>query len=122
VEVRPSSPGIFAVTHADGTPVDVWRPAEPGEVVSAFTTGLGYTRESQTNGEPPAGTPEMEDAVTALIGGAQAHVLWAGLSPGFVGLQQVNLEIPTDAASGSAVELRLMVNGEVGGAYALAIR
>jgi uncharacterized protein (TIGR03437 family) len=91
-------------------------------VVSAFTTGLGYTRESQTNGEPPAGTPEMEDAVTALIGGAQAHVLWAGLSPGFVGLQQVNLEIPTDAASGSAVELRLMVNGEVGGAYALAIR
>jgi uncharacterized protein (TIGR03437 family) len=64
----------------------------------------------------------MEDAVTALIGSAQARVLWAGLCPGFVGLQQVNLGIPSDAPSGTAVELRLMVNGEVGAAYALPIR
>jgi uncharacterized protein (TIGR03437 family) len=48
--------------------------------------------------------------VTVSIGGISAKVLYAGGAPGATaGLMQVNVEIPSSAATGSAVPVLLKV-------------
>ena len=41
--------------------------------------------------------------VSVTIGGQSAPFLFAGLSPGYVGLYQVNVQLPTGVPSGNAV-------------------
>jgi uncharacterized protein (TIGR03437 family) len=47
---------------------------------------------------------------------------FAGLAPGFVGLYQVNLQLPAVAASGPAVALQLSVAGQVSNTVTIAIQ
>jgi uncharacterized protein (TIGR03437 family) len=42
---------------------------------------------------------------TAIIGGVSATVTFSGLAPGFVGLWRLNLLIPSNAPTGTAVPL-----------------
>ena len=105
VEIRPSVPGVFAVTHLDGRLVDGANPAGAGEVLVAYATGLGMAAE-----------------VGARVGGIAARVLWFGLTPGFPGLEQVNLQLPDGLASNVASDLELVAYGENGQPYALAVR
>lgn len=48
---------------------------------------------------------------TVTLGGVDAPVIFSGLSPGFVGVYQVNVEIPPGAPTGDAVDLRLSIDG-----------
>ena len=50
-------------------------------------------------------------AVTALIGGLEATVLYADLAPGFVGLDQCNILLPSGLAGRGEVSLELTVDG-----------
>jgi uncharacterized protein (TIGR03437 family) len=45
------------------------------------------------------------------INGIVAPVLFCGVAPGFIGLNQVNFKIPTNAPAGSAETLSVNVNG-----------
>ena len=60
--------------------------------------------------------------VTATVGGKAATVQFAGLTPGFVGLYQVNVQIPTGVTPGFAVPLVLMQNGVPSNTVTLAVR
>ena len=122
VEIRPSSPGIFAITHADGTLVDTARPARPGEAVIVHATGLGAPVVPQTDGGLPSGAVILRNEVGAFVDGVPVAVAWAGLSPSFVGLQQVDIEIPNAVPSSDTVELRLMMFGEMGPPFPIAVR
>lgn len=77
---------IDAITGALNTP-DAAAPI--GGFVSLFVTGLGNA------------TP------TVTLGGVQQTVLFAGPAPGFLGLQQINIEIQPGTPTGDAVELRI---------------
>ncbi len=46
-----------------------------------------------------------------FVGGAPARVLFAGLSPTFVGVYQINLEIPAGASVGEEVPVRIEIGG-----------
>jgi uncharacterized protein (TIGR03437 family) len=59
---------------------------------------------------------------TATIGGQPAVVLFSGLAPGFVGLYQVNVTVPANAPSGSAVPLVLTINGVASNTVTIAIQ
>ena len=48
---------------------------------------------------------------TVTIGGLPAGVSFSGLAPGSVGLYQVDVQIPGDAAPGDAVPVELTIGG-----------
>jgi uncharacterized protein (TIGR03437 family) len=122
----PFSPGIFAsggraiaANSADGTlawptgsvPGLVTHPAKQGDVIVIYATGLGSVAKPPADGEnsldklrPTLVTP------TVLVGGVSAQVLFSGLSPQFVGVNQVNVKVPS-VAPGDAVTLQLQENG-----------
>ena len=48
---------------------------------------------------------------SVLIGGVSATVAFAGLSPQFVGVNQVNVVVPANAPKGDKVSLQISVGG-----------
>jgi uncharacterized protein (TIGR03437 family) len=52
--------------------------------------------------------------VTATLGGVNTPVTFAGLTPGFVALYQVNVHVPSGVPTGDAVPLVLTVTNPDG--------
>jgi uncharacterized protein (TIGR03437 family) len=48
---------------------------------------------------------------TVLVGNVPAQVLFAGMSPQFVGLNQINIVLAPGTPTGNAVPLQLQVGG-----------
>ena len=99
--------------------------AAAGETVQIFCTGLGATQPAVKSGDPaPTAEPLARVSIipAATIGGQTARVTFAGLAPGFVGLYQVNVEIPPGLAIGDAVPLILSQGGVPSNTVTLAIR
>jgi len=95
-----TSPGVFAVTHADGTLVTASNPTKVGETLVAYACGLGTPNPAVAAGAiSPAGTLAIPVAVFVddLNGNyTQATVPYQGLAPGEpAGLYQVNFVVPT---------------------------
>ena len=112
VPIAPQSPAIFlldaagdaAALHLDGTVVSTTSPASAGEALEIFATGLGPVSNTPADGTaPPSGTLAVDQLITAVtIGGVNAQVLFAGLAPGFVGLYQLNVVVPSGLPAGPA--------------------
>ena len=84
-------------------------PSPAGTVVALYGTGFGVL------GQPASdGLRRTVDPVTAYLGDRAVTVDYAGEAPGFTyGLQQINIDIPSDAPTGAQVPLRLSVAGVV---------
>ena len=101
---------FIAATNAGNQPLTAERPAQPGDVVVLYATGLGRTTPSLMAGQ-------LASQATSIVRLADfriqidgrlveaENVLYAGLSPGFAGLYQVNVRIPPDTAA--APEIRM---------------
>jgi uncharacterized protein (TIGR03437 family) len=113
VELSDYAPGIFeydaaggqrlgVVTHADGRIVTPSSPARPGETVVVYATGVGPVDQPQVSGEAASARPLASTRITptVTVGGQSAAVIFSGLTPGFVGLGQLNITIPAAARSG----------------------
>lgn len=124
VNVADTAPGIFIVNTvtAQGAvlhgltyqPVTAANPAKPGEVISIYCAGLGAVTPPVLSGTatPNSGTTSNVNArVTATVGSLNATVEFAGLAPGFVGLYQVNIDVPAAVTPGSAVSVVIAANG-----------
>ena len=102
-------PGIFiyngyaVAAHADGSLVTPGDPANPGETIVLYTTGLGPVTVDVPDGFPGPLHPlaYTQDPFQALVAGEQCGVFFSGLAPGFVGLYQLNITLPLDLPSGS---------------------
>lgn len=117
----PSSPGVFSVItpesfysgiviHADGSLVTGADPALRGETVVIFATGLGQTEPSVESGRayPAEPVPSLTDpSIAVYFGGQPGTVRYAGGTPGFAGLQQVNVTIPSNAPIGLNVPVAI---------------
>jgi uncharacterized protein (TIGR03437 family) len=125
VAVGPFSPGVFSsnglaiVENTDGTlawptgavPGLTTHPAKVGDVVIAYATGLGAVA------SPPADGANSSDKLRTnlvtpqiLIGGVSAEVQFSGLSPQFVGVNQLNVVVP-NVAPGSNVPFQIVLGG-----------
>lgn len=106
-----AAPGIFLVDsangaflHADFGLVTAARPAARSEVLLAFLTGLGSVNPPVATGFPaPSQEPLARTTAntTVTVGNQSATVLFSGLAPGFIGLYQVNFQVPSTAPAGS---------------------
>jgi uncharacterized protein (TIGR03437 family) len=75
-----------------------------------YVTGLGaLTPALATGTAAPQDTLSMVAGVTATIGGVPATVQYAGVAPGFAGLYQVNVQVPTVRTGVN--DLRIFVHG-----------
>jgi uncharacterized protein (TIGR03437 family) len=111
--VSPQAPGVFVygskyaaaiVLNGDGTydflgPAGLLGstvttdPAQPGEILELYATGLGATNPAMPAGTLFSGAAPLVDSATVTIGGVSAQVGWAGLvSPG---LYQLNVTVPS---------------------------
>lgn len=124
VVVAPAQPAVFAqdqsgtgagailtVSVAKGT-VTLNTPSAPahaGDILEVYCTGLGIVSPSVPAGSAAPASPlsYTTNTVTATLGGQAAQVQFAGLAPGFVGLYQVNVIVPSGLTPGSAVPLVL---------------
>src|SRR5262249_10487569 len=98
-------PEIVAIAHSsDFGAVAPSKPAAPGEILSAFVTGLGPTRPEVAPGKPFPSSPlaTVNSPVDVTVNGGPADVLSAVGFPGAVDGFQVNFRIPPDAARGAA--------------------
>jgi uncharacterized protein (TIGR03437 family) len=74
--------------------------AARGSYAVLYCTGLGRMKSAVATGSGAAAANEAVAPVTASLAGVNALVLYAGATPGFAGLYQVNLQIPELAPSG----------------------
>jgi uncharacterized protein (TIGR03437 family) len=128
LQVGPFSPGIFAIgniavaINPDGSiaapagaiPGITTHPAkigDPGGLV-ILCTGLGAVDSPPANGA--ASLDKLRTATTTptvMIGNKAAQVVFAGLSPQFVGVNQINVAIPSGTPTGDAVSLQISLGG-----------
>jgi uncharacterized protein (TIGR03437 family) len=113
VPLNTYSPGIFefsdnghlsaAATDANGVVFTQANPAKRGQTIVLYVDGLGPVDHQPPSGEPTPYPPPLANTSvlpTVKIGSTAAHVDFSGLSPGWVGLYQVNVDVPSDAATG----------------------
>ncbi|MGA2736096.1 MAG: S8 family serine peptidase [Bryobacteraceae bacterium] len=82
--------------------VTAGNPAQPGQYIVLYANGLGAVDNPPPSGEPTPSQPLAATLAlpTVTIGGAAAQVLFSGLTPGSIGLYQIDVVVPTAAPAG----------------------
>ena len=117
IPIGSAAPALFQIdstvviaTHGNGPLVTKDSPAKRGEVVVLYATGLGVTT-------PPSIPNQIPQALAILANMGDFHVMlngvqvdsrsiqYAGVTPGFAGLFQINLKIPDDAPANPEIRV-----------------
>jgi len=109
IHIAPVTPGIARLAngqviaqHADFSLVSEDAPAKPGEYLVAYLAGMGLTDNPVGTGAEAPSSPlaAVNASASVAVDGEAASVLFAGLTPGFIGLYQINFQVPADAQTG----------------------
>ncbi|MBM3810835.1 MAG: hypothetical protein FJW20_04300 [Acidimicrobiia bacterium] len=81
---------------------DIFNPVSRGGVLIIYCEGLGQVDQPVVAGLAVPGSPlaRVTAPVSVTIGGQNAQVLFAGLTPFFTGLYQINVTVPENAPTG----------------------
>ncbi|HEV2446230.1 MAG TPA: Ig-like domain-containing protein, partial [Candidatus Sulfopaludibacter sp.] len=108
------NPQVGAVENQDGSLNSPANPLARGETLVVYCTGLGVTtKQGQYS--------LVNVTVTAVVNGVELPVNFAGLTPGYAGLYQVNVPIPAGLTPGLGVFLTLKQGGQVSESVSVAI-
>ena len=130
-----SSPGVFsrpqnglgpgAITHVNGSPITAEDPAEIGETVVVFLTGLGPVNPPFADGDAPPATEPLarttDPNIAVTFGGFDGAISFSGGSPCCVGLYQINVTIPSRVIPGPAVPVTVFTSTAISDFVELAI-
>jgi parallel beta-helix repeat protein len=97
------------------------RPANTGEFISIYATGLGPVLTQPATGVPPASPSDTVTTPIVTIGDVPAVVTFSGAVPGFLGLYVVNVQVPSNTPTGPMVPLVLSMAGAAANAVGIAI-
>ena len=86
--------GTVIAQHADGSLITAKSPAKGGETAIAYLSGLGATDNNPASGGAAPGDilARPNSLPTLSIGGKDAKIAFVGLTPGLVGLYQMNFD------------------------------
>jgi uncharacterized protein (TIGR03437 family) len=113
VSIASFDPGIFvmdsnntgAIFHgATFAEVTSASPAQDGEIISIYATGLGAVSGEAISGEPASALSTISKP-SVSIGGQNATVQYSGLAPGFVGVYQINATVPAGLSGTQSVQI-----------------
>ena len=96
VFINPNTGEPIIQRFPDGALITAANPAKPGDVLIIFVTGIGGVSNPPATGAPSAASPLAQAQVTPVVtvGGEGTQVFFAGLAPFFVGLGQINIQLP----------------------------
>jgi uncharacterized protein (TIGR03437 family) len=133
VSVAPAQPAVFTkdqsgrgqgviVNGITNQIADGSAPVTSGDTVVIYCTGLGAVNPPVAPGAAATGATPTVQPVTVTIGGQSASVAYAGLTPGYAGLYQVNAVVPGGIAASSQVPVVLSTAGQTSPAVTIAVR
>jgi uncharacterized protein (TIGR03437 family) len=130
VPVGTAAPGVFTQptgaaivqNYPDYSLNDPSNPAKVGSTIIAYLTGSGPVSPAASDGVPAPTSPvaTATAVVTAKIGSADAAVSFTGLTPGFVGLVQTNIVVPTLAPG--VYPLVITIDGQTANSATIAVK
>jgi uncharacterized protein (TIGR03437 family) len=104
--------GYALATHADGTLLSADSPADPGDIVVVYATGLGWTEPNPSPGSIPLtpATITWLGNLTVYLDGTPLpafRIKYAGVTPDCVGLYQINVELPREVGPDPAFQIAI---------------
>ena len=114
VFINPATGEPIIQRFPDGALITAANPAKPGDVLILFVTGIGGLSNPPATGAAAAASPLAQARVTPVVtvGGEATQVFFAGLAPFFVGLGQVNIQLPESLmTTGSTMPLVINFEG-----------
>lgn len=130
VAVLAAAPGLFlydsgraVVQNSDTTLNSPTNPAKEASTITAYLTGCGPVNPPVADGvaspsNPPA---NLTLPASATIGSATAKVSFAGMAPGFAGLVQLNIVVPSGLAAGD-YPLKVSVGGQTSNSGVISVK
>lgn len=109
ITIAPTAPSVFhsgtagplsglptIVRSVNGEFVTTSNPIHPEDQLTIYLTGMGKTVPDVRTGDSSPAAPLASAAVqpTVTLGGANLSVMFAGLTPGLVGVYQINAQVP----------------------------
>ncbi len=119
-----SGTGQGVIVDVNNDLVQPGNPAKAGDIVVIYCTGLGAVNPPVAAGSAALASPlsKTMNPVTVTIGGNPASVQFAGLTPGYAGLYQVNAVVPVGVTPGDAVAVQLQVAGQLSPVVTMAVK
>jgi uncharacterized protein (TIGR03437 family) len=117
IQLNSASPGLFlwsgnnaVAVHLSGQAISATAPAVPGEIIVMYAAGLGRTSPDTTAGQlaTEAFPIYYASQFQVLFNGKACppgSVLYVGLSPGFAGLYQINLVLPSNLTANPQIQI-----------------
>jgi uncharacterized protein (TIGR03437 family) len=113
-------------------------PAPAGSTITFYGTGQGQVSPAVADGTAASASPlsntiavptsdaktctNTQPSMCVAIGNAFGAIQYSGLAPGFIGLWQINVTIPAGVTPGSAVPVRVLIDGAPSNIVTIAIR
>jgi uncharacterized protein (TIGR03437 family) len=132
--IRPAAPGIFrtgvagpetdlptVVRDKNNLLVTPSNPVHRGDTLVIYLTGMGQTNPAVDAGLPGPADPPATTLIKPVVelGGVGLPVNFAGLAPGQVGVNQINVAVPGHAPLGLDVPLTIK---QAGSSTAISVR
>ncbi len=120
VNQQGSGPGsIQNYNSATDTPTNsIVKPVKPGQVMILWGTGVGPVTGNEAAGPIVS---DMSASVKLWVGSTQAAVLYAGRSPQFGGIDQINFTVPDATPDGCHVPVAVQIGNVVSNYATIAV-
>jgi uncharacterized protein (TIGR03437 family) len=127
VPVKPLAPGIFtsvydgknyaAAVRPDGSHVSPTNPAQRGENIQLYITGLGQATPTIATGLPGVANQTIVSPLIVGLNNGGVPLISAVYGPGLIGVYVVTLQVPADTQTGPYQPIGVIAYDSANNAY-----